>query len=227
MGFEVIYHYYEQNAEGNYDKDNPKQIKKKIGSAYEEVSLAKLASAIMTQRARRDILIFDQEIYEYQKHKINFKDTNGGIVVKGRKFTFEGEIEFQEEEEEPEIPKLPKELPHNKITKIGSRRPIKYVTLDPDVFNLARVKGTGYRFSIDKEYAVYQEKLGNMLGSSKYLMQDDSGREIEVSSDYFLPARIVYEKDDKIDKFDNKAMNKGPKLTYENEILNTEVPRIR
>jgi len=48
----------------------------------EEVPVEKLASAVMMQLARRDIMVFNVEISEFIKRKVSFKETKGGVLIK-------------------------------------------------------------------------------------------------------------------------------------------------
>ena len=89
MGYEVTYHYHER-VEGDYNKDETKTFKKKVGDPFEEVSLEKLAGAVMAQLARRDVWIVDVEVYELSKKPISFKEAKGGIILKNKKFLFDG-----------------------------------------------------------------------------------------------------------------------------------------
>lgn len=88
MGFEVCYKYYEK-AEKGYDTDEEKEIKSKVGDPFEEISMEQLAGAIMAQFARRDIMVFDCDIIELSRKKINFKETDGGIIIKNKKYSFD------------------------------------------------------------------------------------------------------------------------------------------
>ena len=89
MGFECLYHYHER-VEGDYNREEKKTFKKKVGDPFEEVSLEKLAGAVMAQLARRDVWIVDVEVYELSKKAISFKEAKGGIILKNKKFLFEG-----------------------------------------------------------------------------------------------------------------------------------------
>jgi hypothetical protein len=87
MGFEVIYHFHERQENGKYNTEEKKEMKKKIGSPFEDLPLEQLAAVVMSQLARRDIWVVDVEIYEYTKKKLSFKEsTDGGILIKNKKF---------------------------------------------------------------------------------------------------------------------------------------------
>lgn len=88
MGFEVKYAYYEKGDRG-YNTEDEKELTSKVGEPFDDVTLEQLAGAIMAQFARRDIMVFDAEIYELAKKKISFKETNGGIILKNKKYSFD------------------------------------------------------------------------------------------------------------------------------------------
>lgn len=89
MGYEVIYHYRELlDSPGEYDEEI-KSRKVKIGQAYEDTPLEALASKIMAQLARRNILIVDVEIFEFTKKRLSYKESEDGILIKNKKFKFD------------------------------------------------------------------------------------------------------------------------------------------
>lgn len=90
MGYEVTYKYHERAEEGGYNREETKTFKKKVGDPFEEISLERLAAAVMAQLARRDIWIVDVEVYELSKKQVSFKESKGGIILKNKKFLFDG-----------------------------------------------------------------------------------------------------------------------------------------
>jgi hypothetical protein len=200
MGYETVFHFHEKDESGSYKKDEIKEMKKKIGTPYEDVSLEKLASVIMSQLARRDIWILpDVEIYEYKKVKINFRETKGGIIIKHKKFELDTEAnivvhEFTEGEPVHSngngamVPVLV--APNNK-TNIAAPigRPIKWVTLDTNDRNLAKIKGSGLAFLPNKRYPVFNEIAHpKQFGVMIYTMWDENKREVTVFDEYFVNA---------------------------------------
>jgi hypothetical protein len=98
MGFEVTYKYHEK-AEKGYNTEEEKELKRKVGDPFEVVPLEKLAAAIMMQMARRDIWVVDVDVSELKKSSVNFKETDGGIVLKHKKFTLDsiaGELKMED-----------------------------------------------------------------------------------------------------------------------------------
>lgn len=195
MGYEVLYRYHEKDASGNYNKEEVKELKKKVGNAYEDLPLEKLASVIMSQLARRDIWILpDVEIYEYKKTKVSFRETKGGIVIKNKKFELDTDAsivvhEFTEGQPTTNGAMVPA-LPPNKVNIAGpTGRPIKWVALDPGDQNLAKVKGNGLAFLPNKRYPVFNEVPDpKQFGRLIYTMLDENKREITIFDDYFLNA---------------------------------------
>ena len=107
MSFEVNYKFYNKLENSfDYDRDNPEDFKKVYGKLEEDYSIEKLASNILQQMARRDIFIYDVEIYEFQKKKISFKQNKADLIIKNKKFsTRTGTIsDLESENIEPEKP---------------------------------------------------------------------------------------------------------------------------
>jgi hypothetical protein len=229
MGFEVIYKYHEKDASGNYNKEEVKELKKKVGNAYEDLPLEKLASVIMSQLARRDIWILpDVEIYEYKKTKISFRETKGGIVIKNKKFELDTDAnivihEFTEGEPATNGAMVPALPPNNKVNIAGpTGRPIKWVALDPSDQNLAKVKGSGLAFLPNKRYPVFNEVTHpKEFGTMIYTMLDENKREVTIKDEYFLNA------DQRLVGFNSTVDRESePKLAFGNYEKDT-MPDIR
>jgi len=236
MGFEVIYKYHEKDDSGNYNKEVVNEMKKKVGTAYEDLPLEKLASVIMSQLARRDIWILpDVEIYEYKKTKISFRETKGGIVIKNKKFELDTDSNIVVHEFTEGQPAnapinytngamVPAQPPNNKINIAGpTGRPIKWVALDPDERNLGRVKGSGLAFLPNKRYPVFMEAPDpKSFGRMIYTMLDENKREVTIFDDYFLNA------DQKMVQGFNSTVDRDaePKLSF-GEYEKDTMPDIR
>ncbi len=103
MSYEILLKYHEEGPEkGQYDREEVKEKVIKVGKPFEDIPLEEVASRIIAQLARRNILVIDVEIYEYYKKKINYSETDDGIKIKGRKFSFDGTVKFDAQEEEPD-----------------------------------------------------------------------------------------------------------------------------
>jgi hypothetical protein len=89
MGFEILYKYYEKGEDGEYNREELKEKKVKVGKAQEDVPLENVAGRIIAQLARRNILVDDVEIYEFTRKKLSFKEEEDGIKIKNRKFRFD------------------------------------------------------------------------------------------------------------------------------------------
>lgn len=183
MGYEIILNYHEK-VDGQYNKDETKQMKRKIGEPFEEVPLEVLAQKIMAQMARRDIWVLpDVEIYELKKQKVNFRETQGGVIIKNKKFLLDSEtknVAIQEVAETPQpvtngllvhSQQLPhNQLPHNQLVPSNGtpqrQRPIKFVIMDEGVVQDVNgdkvpvplaVKRAGLQFRPNERYPVFQE----------------------------------------------------------------------
>lgn len=208
MGYECILHYYEEVSKGEYNKEESKTKSIKVGSPYEDIPAEVLAGKLMAQLARKNMLIFDIEIFEFAKKKISYKETNDGILIKNRKFNFDDDTTIfnsvnsscssdvnntsEEYEEHDQIqktivvpptvatPSLPKKLD----------RPIRYEIFNPDdPLLLDAYKTEKMPFTLNKKYPIFSEKpAGNdvMLGMN-YIVQDDKGDKRTVNDKFFTP----------------------------------------
>lgn len=137
MGFEIKYFYKEASEDTGVYKEEILSKTSKIGKFDEEISLEVLAGKIMSQLARRNILIVDIEIYEYAKKKIGYKETDSGILIKNKKFSFDsGPVIVSTSEEDEDLSEiLENEVLLSKIKKaIGS--------VDSAKVNIAQRKNT-------------------------------------------------------------------------------------
>jgi hypothetical protein len=198
------------------------------------VPLEKLASVVMSQLARRDIWVFDVKIHELVKKEISFKETKGGIVIKNKKFLLDDESNLvMQEIPEATNSLVPVAAPPpdsqaliNQVKAANPGRPIKFVTLDPDLPNVDRVKRSGLAFTVDKRYPVFKEyphrtEVGTMI----YTMHDDNKREVSVKDVYFVNADQILS-NGFYDSVDSRGGNGAPKLAYEN-YENVTMPDIR
>lgn len=228
MGFEVRYKYHEKLDDGGYNKEETLEMTKKVGDAYDDISLEKLASVIMSQLARRDIWVVDFEAFEFKKAKITCKDTKGGLIIKNKKFNFDGTSVVVTDEAPAAPPVQPGQHPHERVQpevqtgeqphNTGPRRAIKWVILDTDLPTLLKIKQNGLKFSENKKYPVFSERPNLRLGSSMYVMKDDLEREVTVSSEYFLPANVQLIEDKEGSFSRNHSREPSPKLLYEDKM---------
>lgn len=238
MGFEIVYSFLEKKEESDDYGTEIKEMKKKVGEPFDEVDLIDVVKNIIKQRSRRDIFVKDVQVFEYKKTKLNFKETKGGIVIKHSKFLLDDDnIVVQD------IKEVPAQVPAT-LTPTGTSmaavpdtqtmalalvkqqnpgRPIKFVTLDPDIPTLHKVKEAKLAFTLDKRYPVFnQYPHKTEVGVTVYVMRDDYGREITVKDSYFVNADQVlsYGHAEPMEK------RNGPKLSFEN-YENIEMPDIR
>ena len=193
MGYEISYHYHEKK-DGVYNKDEIKVLKKKLGEPFEDVQLEKAAAAIMSQLARRDIFVVDVKINELIKKEVSFKESNGGIILKNRKFLFDQAATVVEEINNEEKPKI---HPHEKITKIhphekitNNNNPIDYMVYSPELRQQHEVKNRNIKLTVDKKYPIYEKKLNSNGITNNLKIIDDSGKEVIISDEYFIPGKI-------------------------------------
>lgn len=114
MSFEVNYLYYDKIEDSfEYDKENPKSFKKVYGKLDDEYSHEKLIAHINSQYARRDIFVYDTEIYEFQRKKVSFKQIKDGFVLKNKKYNLKNVSEENLEIEEVDVVKTHPHLAEN------------------------------------------------------------------------------------------------------------------
>lgn len=243
MGYEVTYKYHDRTDDG-YNRDETKFFKKKVGDPFDDVTLERLAGNIMLQLARRDIWIVDVEVVELSKKNISFKESKNGIVLKNRKFLFDGteasEIITQELSQEPEEAKNTINIqrqavhPHNMMQSQAKenlvenrleRRAIAYVVFLPEPQQMTEVRQKNLKFTEDKKYAVYEKKLG--LGGEIFTMVDDLGREQQVSDKFFVPANINLLGDKELNFSESTQEKDGGKLFWGNAGSDSGMPNLR
>jgi len=219
MGFSVLYRYYERLPDGNYNKDEFKEMKRKIGDPLDDTTLEELASKILAQMARRDIWVQDVEIFEYEKKKITFKETPGGIVLKNKKFTLDTIGHSLEAKDitpvqtataqsvpahlNPGAP-LPQVIHQQQLqqregipvpSELQGQVPIRVEVFDPepDMLRAGMVKG---KFSPGKKYPIFsevrdpREAIAGRELPILYVTIDDAGRRMVAPSVCFRPTQV-------------------------------------
>lgn len=199
MGYEIFYKYKDATDVLGVYSDEIKEKSVKIGKVTDEVGLDAVAAKVMTQLARRNILIVEVEIYEYAKKKVSYRETPTGIVIKNKKFSFDsGSVvetgDFEDEtpaEEFKPIPSPSRELADRSCPmapKVNvapqARRPIRYEIFEPEPLALHKAQQKGLKFTVGKKYPVYSEE--SFGGTITYNTADDRGRELNVSAEYFV-----------------------------------------
>lgn len=252
MGYEVTYKYHER-TEGEYNREETKTFKKKVGDPFEEISLEKLAGAIMAQLARRDVWIVDVEVFELSKKQISFKEAKGGIILKNKKFLFDGggadasTIVVQDMIQAPapqpyQPPVASTNGQHVNIQgqspnpTVGAnphpheqgrpRRPVDWMVFAPELHQMPEVKQKNLRFTPDKKYPVF-EKRESVGGGEVYVMQDDTGREQLVSDKYFVPGNVNLFGDRELGFSESSQQRDGGKLYWGGANNEPDMPDIR
>lgn len=246
MGYEVTYLYHEKTDNG-YNKEETKKLKKRVGDPFEEVPLEKLAAAIMTQYARRDIWVVGVECYELSKKEISFREAKNGIIIKNKKFLW-GEnsnivVEDMEQAPAPMALPAPIQHPHQQMAVAGQQarlpavahqphnngqlRPVKYMIFMPELQMMPEVKQKGLRFTPDKKYPIFHIQPSPTGIGEVYKMVDDTGREQLVSDKYFVPADPVLFADRELGFSESAAQRDGGKLFWGNAEQEPNMPDIR
>jgi hypothetical protein len=178
--FEICYEYFKKLPEGGYDTKNVETTTKKVGTVNDDFPLDKLAAVILKELARRDIFVQKVIIHEFVKKQISFRETDGGIVIKNRKYALGQDSNITGEDiPETSVPQTPQQvhpialssgqLPHNALQphNNGPRRPVMLVSLDVGGIITDNsgnrvpiemlVKRAGLQLSANKSYPVFQE----------------------------------------------------------------------
>ena len=228
MGFEVVYRCHEK-VDGEYNRNETQSFKKKVGDPFEEVPLEKLAGAVMAQLARRDVWIVDLEVYELSKKQISLKEAKGGIIIKNKKFLFDGGgtessvIIVEDIMEKQATPKNLNEYSENVNIKLqdahphnnaATRKPVDWVVFSPELPQTPEVKQKNIRFTTDRKYPVFEKRpVSNGIGEV-YVMIDDTGREQLVSDKYFVPGNIQLFADKELGFSENQQSRDGGELYW-------------
>lgn len=239
MGYEVIYSYHER-IDGVYNKDETKTLKKKVGDPFEEIHLEKLASTIMGQLARRDIFVVGVEVFELAKKKISFRETDNGVVIKNKKFSFDkttGDFSVQDipdpsqVENHVQIQQTNQKFvyPHeqmaiNKQSGSPSRRAIDTMVFSPELPMIHEVKTKGFKLTVDKKYQVFSRK-SSVTGEILSIV-DDQDREIQISDKYFIPANVSLIADKELN-FSEKSKDRDGGNLFWGNASSDNVPIIR
>lgn len=235
MGFEIKFFYKEFDKENNVSNEI-KNFTKEVGTESEDTDLKDVVKVIINQYARRDILVVDLEAYEFIKKKISVKNTKGGIVIKNKKFLLDSDanIVVQEVAEESNLLVVkPNNLVNlaqpvngavNLVQPSRPSRPIKWVTLDPDLRNLDIVKSLKVAFIPDRRYPVFSETAHpKKFGVMVYQIMDDNKREVAIEDTYFLNADQILQQGffSSVDKDEG-----APKLKFDDSYKDV-IPDIR
>jgi hypothetical protein len=243
MGYEVIFSYKESAEKPGEYGDEIKKRTCRIGKTTEDIPLESLAAKIMSQLARRNILIVDVEIYEYAKKKVGYRESSDGIVIKNKKFGFDSGpvVEVDDSEEVSEdgdedfkpIPQVSKELadrscPISAAKNSGPaptrRRVIRHEIYEPEPLAEFKAKQKGLKFTMGKRYPIYSES--SMGTTIVYKTTDDSGRDVDVSSEYFVAVGAGLIMQDEGPRYVG-AENQKEEINLWGKYENADVPDIR
>jgi hypothetical protein len=247
VGFECVYHYHER-VDGEYNKEETKTFKKKVGDPLDDVPLEKLAAAIMAQLARRDIWIVDVDVFEISKKEINFKEAKGGIVLKNKKFLFDGKVSdiitvVEEHPQQPQYSVAPYQAPphqqqqslsaaatpvqpHNMIQR-PQRRAVDVVVYSPEPQQMFEAQKRGLKLTVDKRYEVFEKRPAPTGVGEIFIIQDDAGRDQSVSDAYFVPGNINLFGDKELGFSESQKNRESSNLLYSGNASGDQMPNLR
>jgi hypothetical protein len=214
MGYELVY-FYREKLENNEYSEEVKEKKVKVGDPWEDIPLENVAGKIMSQLARRNILITDIEIYRFQKEKISYRETDDGIVIKNRKFKFDDgpalesvEVPTAQAITPPVPPPLPikgqakgspgvkgpgpgatgETIPPSAQINLAApvKRPLRWEVFDAS-YPILKEKAKVGKFTMGKKYPIYEVlSKGNVpFTTSYYKTIDDRNQEVEIVAECF------------------------------------------
>ena len=194
MGFEIKYVFHEKKDDGSYNLEEKKEFKRSLGDPFEEIDLNELASAILKQFGRRDVLVVDVDIVELIRKPVSFKEAKGGIILKNRKYSFDEEVCLNSRDVAQAVPpnmlqylpKLPPPMPDKPIPydeevqqqqqlavvkppkqvvpKLLGAKPIRYEIYDPEPELFRAARQRGLKFTPGGRYPIYEERRGDSIG---------------------------------------------------------------
>lgn len=222
--FEIEFKYYKQKEDLDYNKNEPLIFKNKFGKVDENYPVENLAKYILTQLARRDIFIYDVDIYEYTKKKVNFKLGKNGFSVAGNKFNNSSlaencDLESNIPDDPQDIPRTDEEKVLSKPTtfqKLANKIDNQFANVDKNkikrkvIFDppLRMDKAQfPYKFTKAKIYPVYSEKYNTNGIGMLIVTNDDNNNVLEVTDEYFVPApTLVFDNEMNASKIGNNDL---------------------
>lgn len=248
MGFEVNYEYFDKLENSfDYNRDEVKTFKKIYGKAVEDYPLEKLAHAIQQQMSRRDIFVFNFEIFEFQKKKISWRQNKSDLIIKNKRFSNQS-VSYDSADDcddEGSNKCLPPEYntcevntprpalinlaqPINKMTNLApSIRPSSAEKILKKVaFMPSKMSGPVGNFTIEKAYPVFREILNtNGIGMMIETL-DDKGKRVQVSDEHFVPLQQNLVGADLID-FESKGTNLSDDNLNWSGVIKNDIPKLR
>lgn len=207
MGFEMKFQYHDRLAEGfGYNKDEVKEMKRKLGDPLEDVPLDKLAGVIFAQYARRDIMVVGVAVEEITRKSVSFKETKGGIVLKNKKFLLDEDanhivvqevtavmVPVQANVNLAQPARANVNLAQSPRSVRGGQGRKKQVVFMPSETTAVRelFRQTGARLTPEKEYPVLSEQMNASGIGMTFTITDDVGREHTVPDEFFVQADIT------------------------------------
>jgi len=216
MGYVVNVKYHpKKNGEFGFDMNVSNDKSFKLGKKEEEIDHSQLASFILKQLSRRDVLVHDVEVIEFVRKVIKVKESNNGIIIGNKKYIFDDAVKDLISTEE--IDERPR--PNNPVV---APAPPKKNILRREFFNpeIAFAKSASKQFkqmglTIGKQYNVVNEigypgERGSKI-VTKYTVVNDSGGTIDVPIEHFSATMGILGEGDFADTSDIQ-------LSYDGEV---------
>ena len=240
MGYEIIMSFHPELEKGKYDESKVETKTLKIGSPYDDIPLEVAAGKIIAQLARRNILVVDVEIYEFTKKKLSYKETDDGILIKHKKFSFDDGANLQVQEMPEEVVQQPPQDPTSALAALlqtnpelaklfrggmntpaprqpampmmpGVGRALREEVYDPEPWLLVEARKRNLAFTPRKKYPIYKEQPApNFAAGMLYTTVDDNGNKQVISDKHFVVAPNL-----DADFLADSQQDGGPKLMWD------------
>ena len=249
MGYEILYKYHSL-VNGDYNKAEKISKSIMVGDFLESIDIDVLAGKVMALMARRNILVTDIEIYEIEKKKISFKESDDGILIKNRKYKFDdsatvSSVEVKDPNATTDTDKLLELIRKNpdllksidKQTPVATAAPQKQTIvttgspLRHEIFNPPKEllqEGRKLNFTIGKKYPIYAEKPAgpDPRAGTVYLSVNDTGDKRYFPEVFFVPVPGRLAGDFEADAFTPDLGGNGKLVSGASE-GNYEMPDLR
>ena len=202
MGYLITVKYHPKKQDGTFGFDLEEVLEKKfkIGKKEEEISEQQLAIAVLKQLSRRDIYINNIEIIQYVEKVIKVKESKNGIIIGGKKYSFNDVQDLEctiEEEVPPQQPQQqlvntgPIPAPANFVQRpVPTRNVIKQEFFDPaPAYKQFNDQFQKMGLTIGKKYDIIHEfKAGDI--TYKYRVINDNGGTAEVPIEHWTATLV-------------------------------------
>lgn len=192
MGYQIIFKYYPKKDKG-FDNEATKEFTRHVGKEDEDTPIEQVATVIRAEYARRDILVYDADLYEYTKKKIKLKEIRGGLFIKDKKIMFDELPDKSTSTEKVNTPQTENStgsvsiLENISVPQINNQKAIRYEYYYPH-YSLVGTPLLPPDMTPGKRYAIFEEMIKGKEGGVDikfYRVHNDKGKNISLKEDFF------------------------------------------